>query len=137
MMGLEARGGPAQAPMPVVHAVAQTGHGRPPVAPGAPPTGCSVPVGRSPDAIVAAYCARMAREPAEETRAGPASAAGHAWEPVALIVQEEEQGSRQAEKKRACRESMALPVKAKACQAPTALAGLPTIEAPAASMHWP
>lgn len=137
MMRLEARVGLAQAPTPVVHAVAQTTHGRPPVARGVPRTGCPAPVGRSPEAIVPAYCARMARELAEETWAGLASAAGHAWEPVALIVQEEEQqGSRQAEKKKACRELMALPVKAKACQVPTALTGFPTIEAPAASEHW-
>ena len=80
-----------------------------------------------------AYHAGMAREPAVEARAGLASAADCAWEPVAAADQEEAQGSVPVAKTKACRKPTGPIVKAMVCQELTAPAGSPKIEAIAAS----
>lgn len=95
--------------------------------------GCPAPEGQPSGSAVAALAFHVPREPgpAEETRAGSASAAALKRKPVAWVVRQEMQKKAPAVKVMACRKQTG-PAKAKARREQMAPADLPRTEAIAA-----
>ena len=132
-----ARGVLPQVSLAVVPVAALPKHEMLPVGPGVARRRCPAPAGQPLELIVLASHAKMARELAVAARAALVSAAGCAWVPVARTGREGARWTAPVVKTQACRKLTGPIAKTQAYQAPLALAGLPTLEAVAASKRLP